>query len=132
MKFNITKINSLDFNNNFKDIIDVNHHEFYNKSGKEHYRLLSYFSTLFNNSNIIDIGTHMGYSAVALSYNKSNTIYTFDIIDKVSDNIKSIQNIKFCYDDLFNKDTFYKWKDIILSCPFIFAEGPSLNLFISF
>ena len=118
----VNEINNLDFINNFRDIIDVNHDEFYSKPGKEHYKLLSYFSTLFNNSNIMDIGTHMGYSAVALSYNKSNTIYTFDIIDKVSDNIKSIQNINFCYDNLFNKDTFYKWKKTILSCPFIFLD----------
>ena len=119
---NVNEINSLDFINNFRNIIDETDDEFYSKSGKEHYRLLSYFSTLFNNSNIIDIGTHMGHSAVALSYNKSNTIYTFDILDKVNDNIKNIQNIKFCYDDLFNKDTFYKWKEIILSCPFIFLD----------
>ena len=132
MKYNITtsNLNKLDFINSFRNIIDENHHEFYSKPGKEHYKLLSYFSTLFNNSNILDIGTHMGYSAVALSYNKSNTIYTFDIIDKVDNKIKNIPNINFCYDNLFDKETFYKWKDIILSCPFIFLDVDPHNGFM--
>jgi hypothetical protein len=73
---------------------------------------LSYFSKLFNNSNIIDIGTHLGHSALALSYNDTNTIYTFDIVDKVETSIKNTPNIKFCYDNLFDKNVFNKWKDI--------------------
>jgi len=119
MKYSIDAedLNSLIFNDRFK-----NHGDFYSKPGKEHYRLLSYFSTLFNNSNIMDIGTHEGFSALSLSYNKSNTIYTIDIVDKVNQNIKNIENIKFCYDNFFDKDTFYKWKEIILSCPFIFLN----------
>ena len=60
--------------------------EFLGKPGKEHYKLLAYLSTTFNFKNIIDIGTHLGNSSLALSYNISNTIYTFDIIDK---NIKT-------------------------------------------
>jgi len=32
--------------------------EFNGPPGKEHYRLLSYLSMQFNNSTIIDIGTH--------------------------------------------------------------------------
>ena len=34
----------------------------------------------YNDSIIIDLGTHNGGSAAALSYNKSNRVYTFDII----------------------------------------------------
>ena len=125
MKYNISidDINNLNFNENFKNIINNPDDEFYSVPGKEHYKLLSYFSTLFNNSNIIDIGTHRGCSALALSYNKSNTIYSFDIINNLNNiNIQNTNNINFCYDNLFNKDIFIKWKSIILSCPFIFLD----------
>jgi len=47
----------------------------------EHYcAILAHLSTYFNDSIIVDMGTHTGNSAAALSYNKSNKVYTFDII----------------------------------------------------
>jgi hypothetical protein len=125
MKYDIT-LNDLEKINYdvYKDIINNNNNkeEFFSTPGKQHYKLLSYFSKLFNNSNIIDIGTHLGHSALALSYNDTNTIYTFDIVDKVETSIKNTPNIKFCYDNLFDKNVFNKWKDIILSTPFIFLD----------
>jgi hypothetical protein len=48
---------------------------------KEHYRLLSYLSTLFNDHLLFDIGTHKGYSALALSYNPYNRVISYDIRD---------------------------------------------------
>ena len=46
----------------------------------EHYHaILAHLSTYFNDSIIIDMGTHTGNSAAALSYNKTNKVYTFDI-----------------------------------------------------
>lgn len=97
--------------------------EFFQKPGKNHYRLLSYLSTLFNDSLIIDIGTHRGQSSLALSYNESNTIYTFDIFDKVyNEKIKSRKNIHFFQDDLFDKKIQEKWKNDILNSAFIFLD----------
>ena len=46
--------------------------------GKEHYRLLSYISTLYNGVTILDIGTYKGCSALALSFNPSNKVVSFD------------------------------------------------------
>lgn len=43
------------------------------------YRLLTYLSSIINNTSIIDAGSHHGASALALSYNKSNKVYGFDI-----------------------------------------------------
>jgi predicted O-methyltransferase YrrM len=107
MKYNIQKsdLEQLNFDEKYKNIV-VNEPEinFFSKPGKEHYKLLSYFSTLFDNSNIIDIGSHLGHSALALSYNKNNTIYSFDIVDNVRPNIKGVENIKFINDDLFDKN----------------------------
>ena len=46
----------------------------------DHYHaILAHLSTYFNGSIIVDMGTHRGGSAAALSYNKSNEVYTFDI-----------------------------------------------------
>ena len=100
---------------------DINN--FFKKPSLNHYRLLSYLSTLFNNSLIIDIGTHRGESAVALSYNESNTIYTFDILDKVyNKKIKTRNNIHFFTDDLFDTKVQEKWKEQLLNSAFIFLD----------
>jgi hypothetical protein len=97
--------------------------DFYKKPGEQHYRLLAYFSTLFNNINIIEIGTHVGESAIALSYNENNTVYTFDIINKISEDKKSRYNINYIIDDIMtNDESRNKWKDIILSSAFIFLD----------
>lgn len=105
--------------------------EFFSKSGKEHYKLLSYLSTLYNNVSILDIGTHRGSSALALSYNKTNTIITFDIVDNVINPlIKNKENIKFNFDNLFEEEPRQKWKDTILSSPFILLDVDPHNGFM--
>ena len=97
--------------------------EFFDVCGKQHYRLLAYLSTLYNDSTIIDIGTHRGNSALALSYNKTNTIYSFDIVDNVANpNIRSRENIQFQMDNLFEPEGRAKWTETIMKCPFIFLD----------
>jgi predicted O-methyltransferase YrrM len=53
--------------------------EYLGEIGDQHYKLLAWLSTQFNNVDIFDIGTHMGASSSALSYNITNTIHSFDI-----------------------------------------------------
>ena len=122
----ITKkeINTLLFDNTFQHIVleEVDRLEFFCDVGKQHYRLLSYFSTLFDNCNIIDISSHRGNSALALSYNKTNTVYSFDIVDNIRSNVKKIDNIKFFNDNLFETAGIEKWKETILLSPFIFID----------
>lgn len=125
MNYKITKdeINNLGAEIWYSKYVDKNIcFDMFSNVGKEHYKLLSYFSSLFNNSNIFDIGTHTGCSALALAHNPSNTIYSFDIIDNVFPSIKTIENIRFYKDNLFNINNFKKWSEIILSCPFIFLD----------
>jgi len=107
--------------------------DFYKNPGDQHYMLLAYLSSLFDNKHIIEIGTHVGESAVALSYNKNNIIYTFDIIDKVSEEKKQVNNIKFIIDDIMsNFETREKWKEIILSSAFIFLDVDPHNGFMEY
>lgn len=122
----ITKevINSISLDK-FRSISNIDQHEFHQSPGSQHYKLLAYLSTLFNNGIIIDIGTHRGASATALSYNPTNTIYTFDIENRISDDFsspKSIQNIVFNYTNIFSHDVRGSWKDRILSSNMIFLD----------
>jgi hypothetical protein len=48
---------------------------------KEHYQLLAYLSTRFNDATFFDIGTLKGYSALAMSFNRSNHVISYDIAD---------------------------------------------------
>ena len=126
--FNKKHIYSTNFDS-FKNIIT--HDEFYGETGTEHYRLLSYISTLFNNVDILDIGTNYGYSALALSYNKTNTIHTFDTEKKdIKEDIKNKNNIKFHIENLFEVSVQDKWKDTILKCPFILLDVEPHNGFM--
>ena len=68
-----------------------------------YYAILSYLSTYFNNSVIVDLGTHRGESAAALAYNKSNKVYTYDISlrEEVADILNKVEfeNIKYIIAD---------------------------------
>lgn len=123
----LNALESLPFHEKFEPIIDKNDlsltQEFFSVPGKEHYKLLAYLSTKFVNSIIIDIGTHQGYSALALSYNLTNTIHTFDIVNKnIHPNIRNACNIEFHLDDLFSEEGFAKWKSTLLASPMIFLD----------
>jgi len=116
---------SIPFDEYFSENVKLtkNEVEFYGNCGKEHYRLLSYISSLFNYCNIIDLGTHRGMSALALSYNETNRIYSFDIVDNVTEQvIKDKSNIKFIHDNLWESDIQEKWKELILKSEFIFLD----------
>jgi hypothetical protein len=124
-------INALPFDKYFEKIVvhptsysshDIT--EFFDKCGKQHYRLLAYLSTLFNNASIIDIKTQRGHSALALSYNETNTVHTFDIGNNVANTeILKRPNISFHReDDIFQDAGFNKWKETILNSKFIFVD----------
>lgn len=69
----------------------------YLKTEKEHYRLLTYLSKLFNDQLIIDAGTCQGHSCLALCQNLNNKIYTYDIYSKdinyITDNYSNVTKI---------------------------------------
>lgn len=95
--------------------------EFFGIPGNQHYRLLAYLSTLYQDEMIIDIGTHRGSSALALSYNLSNKIASFDIVDNVTNPlIRNKSNILFRFQNLFTNFDLYK--DLLLSAPIILLD----------
>jgi len=113
---NITNANiSTDLQN-----IPIDTNEFYEVPGKEHYGLLSYLATMFSDSTIIDIGTHMGSSALALSVNPTNTIYSFDITRKTP--LSDLPNVNFEIVDLWNPVTLAFWAPIVLGSSLIVLD----------
>jgi beta-1,4-mannosyl-glycoprotein beta-1,4-N-acetylglucosaminyltransferase len=91
---------------------------FYAQPGQEHYRLLSSLSLNYKNKTILDIGTYKGNSALALSYNNTNNVISFDIEkDTTCLNNKS-KNISFIVDNILQE----KYVQNILNTPLIVLD----------
>jgi hypothetical protein len=54
----------------------------YLKNMNEHYRFLVYVSYLYNNEQLLDLGTAQGHSCLSLSQNQNNKVITYDIEPK--------------------------------------------------
>jgi SAM-dependent methyltransferase len=83
-KFGLTKENvaRIDLARFSRYVANQEHRKyFFDVDFKEHYRLIAYLSMLFNQSVIFDIGTNLGYSALALSYNEANQVVSYDIVE---------------------------------------------------
>jgi hypothetical protein len=125
------KIKEINLDKYMDDIYQMDDIEFYGDCGRQHYRLLAYLSTLFNNSEIFDIGTHRGSSALALSYNSTNKVYSFDIENRSKNYINKPENIEFIIFNLFNNNDnndnndnneLEKWRKKLLNSPLIFLD----------
>lgn len=86
-------------------------------SSKEHYRLLTYISNLFNDIKILDVGTLKGCSALALSTNKNNKVFSFNISNQL-ELIDSPDNIEFIVDNVING----KYDNIIIQSKIILLD----------
>ena len=111
-------INSIDLTQ-LSNLIKNNEHRgyFLEKAGIEHYKLIAYISTMFDNSNLIDVGTYKGNSALAMSYNSSNKVHSFDLKDFI-DLHRLPVNLTHYIDNILNEN----YKDLILSSPFILLD----------
>jgi len=114
--------------------------EFFQEPGY-HYAILSYLSTLFNDSVIVDVGTQHGQSAVALAYNQSNKVYTYDIKDWTHKdtliNNPLVNNVEFTLRDCIHTPWGEKEKEIFESSSLIFLDvdphdGLQEDIFLEF
>jgi hypothetical protein len=94
--------------------------EFYGPPGKQHYRLLSTLSMQFNNRTIIDIGTHKGSSALALSVNPTNTVHSFDI--RHTSYMQDLSNCTFEISNLWDPNCLQVWEQTILDSALIVLD----------
>jgi len=95
---------------------------FYAQPGVEHHRLLAYLSTLFEGRMIFDIGTHFGDSAHALSYNETNRVVSFDVVDKVPTHRRRRQSITYQLADLFDPVVREAWKTQLLDSALVLID----------
>lgn len=88
--------------------------------GKEHYKLLAYLSTRYNNAEIFDIGTHLGYSALALAHNPNNKVLSFDIERHGS--LPTAENIIYHLENILTPEGNKVWGERLLASPLIFFD----------
>lgn len=80
------------------------------EAGRDHYRLLSYISSLYDNATISDVGTKHGLSAIALA-TATNHVCSYDLIDKLDDQIKNESediNCRFFVEDCLENEEHKK------------------------
>lgn len=85
----------------------------------EHYKLLNYISSLYNDILILDLGTRDGLSALTLAYNNQNRVITYDINIKPNEMKKFediVPNLTFKQMNIFDEDIsmFHKAKIIFM------------------
>ena len=121
INLDINKIKKINLDHYKFDMKDM---EFFGDCGRQHYRLLMHLSNQFDNVDIFDIGTHRGSSALALSHNKKNRVYSFDIENRPKNYTNKPENVEFIQYDLFdfNNNSISLWKDKILNSPLIFLD----------
>tara|TARA_B100000745_G_scaffold169965_1_gene111273 strand:- start:258 stop:848 length:591 start_codon:yes stop_codon:yes gene_type:complete len=89
------------------------------EGGFGQYNVLSHLSTYFNNDVIVDIGTgHQAISARALSYNKTNMVYSYDteFNNIAKDHIDGLENVEY---NVFNPIKDHKDRELMLSSSLI-------------
>jgi len=79
-------------------------------AGQSEYRFYAYMSTWFNKTTILDIGTRTGGSALALSYNPTNKVRSYDLIEQGASVIKK-DNITWNIGD-FMEDEEIDWDNV--------------------
>jgi hypothetical protein len=102
-----------------KEMVD----SFYGECGKEHFRFLAYLSSLYSNSTIVNIHTNGGYEALALSYGESNTVYSFDIHDRITNpKLRERTNIQWITENILDPVVRETWRSVLLNAAFIFVD----------
>ena len=87
--------------------------------GQEHYKLIGYLTQYFS-SPLIDIGTYLGCSALALSYDENKEVITYDLVDWLKNDddqitYKDRENIEFRKKNcLYVMDTLISAEFIVL------------------
>ena len=119
MEINLKQLNSIDLDELSSLIIEEEYKNYFlDKPSKEHYYLLAYFSLQHNNSTLLDIGTYKGCSSLALSYNPTNNVISFDIREGLKRLWSTPENIEYIVDDCSKE----QYKDLVLSSPFIMLD----------
>jgi predicted O-methyltransferase YrrM len=115
------ELNQLEITDLFPYVLHSDSRKYFDlPAGTEHYRLLAYLSLHFNKHVLLDVGTHMGMSALALAYNRTCKVITVDLVDKLLGpalSAKNRSNIEFRVENVLHNLSSYLDK-----CPFIMLD----------
>jgi len=119
MNIDVKALNEIDLTNLGELITGYNNHKnyFLEIPGKEHYKLLAYMSTLFNDTVLLDVGTNRGLSGLALSYNDKNKVISFDLED-----VKQLTGWPSNVSYLLGWVTMPEYKPTVMESSFIFLD----------
>lgn len=110
-------------------IDDLEYQKYYKSpSSIEHYRLLSYLSQKISNSILVDVGTLKGSSALALSKNITNKVFSFNLNEELRLKSKP-SNIDFIIDDITKPNYINILKESKLILLDTFHDGTFERLF---
>lgn len=97
----------------------ANPDEFFGR--QQHYRLLAHLPLLLPfGKTVIDIGTHQGDSALALSY-AARRVESFDVVDKTNGRPRP-ENVHYHLEDLFDPETRERWRRTLLNSGIIVID----------
>ena len=102
IKLDKDAIKSLDISHLAKQSLNEND---WLTAGQSEYRLYAWLSTQFNNTTILDVGTRTGGSALALSYNETNKVMSYDLQEQGASSGISKSNVQFNIKDFREDDT---------------------------
>ena len=102
IKLDKDAIKSLDISHLAKQSLNEND---WLTAGQSEYRLYAWLSTQFNNTTILDVGTRTGGSALALSYNETNNVMSYDLQEQGASSGISKSNVQFNIKDFREDDT---------------------------
>jgi hypothetical protein len=113
---------------NSLDTTFINQYNFYHgpdyfrlEAGREHYRLLTFISTLYRKQILFDIGTYRCMSAAALSSSMKNRIKTYDVKQFLPSN-PILPDVHYYYGDATEDEELRK-------SPFIFLDTEHNGIF---
>ena len=91
--------------------------------GQEHYRLLAHIANQFESgATFADLGTLLGFSALALALNPANRVLTYDIVDRIPEGgiptAKQVANIERRLQNCLSARALPE----IADCPFIVMD----------
>jgi hypothetical protein len=78
----------------------------------EHYKLIARLANQFTDNTLYDIGSYRGLSAIAMSYNQSNKIISYDIENLLDCKIPN--NVEFKIGDCFQDENLLKSPFIVV------------------
>ena len=102
IKLDKDAIKSLDISDLAKQSLNAND---WLTAGQSEYRLYAWLSTQFNNTTILDVGTRTGGSALALSYNETNNVMSYDLQEQGASSGINKDNIQFNIKDFRDDET---------------------------